>query len=269
MSAGLFAFLDDGATVKHMHTGRAASGGLLAALLAESGMTGPRKVLEAKEGFLNAYTNHFKINEITRPIKDKYEISSAYHKIHSACGHSFPAIDAALLLKKEIHNHLSDIKTIRVKTYRAASVLNRKKPGSITEARFSIPYLVGLALVKGRVTRSELVSDNLKDSLIRKIASIVSVVEDKEIAANFPKFRSAELIVTMTDGRKLRKKIKAPLGMPDNPVSWKDIEEKFFEGSKESITFSRQSEIITKIKKLETIKSMEEITSLLGSNYNK
>lgn len=115
LAAGLFAFLDDGATVKHIHTGRAASGGLLAALLAESGMTGPRKVLEAKEGFLNAYTNHFKLNEITRPIRNKYEISFAYHKIHFACGHSFPAIDAALLLKKDIHNQLSDIKDIKVK----------------------------------------------------------------------------------------------------------------------------------------------------------
>lgn len=269
MGAGIFAFLNDGATVKHLHTGRAASGGVLAALLAESGMTGPRNVLEAKEGFLNAYSNHFKIDEITRPLRDNYEISFAYHKIHSACGHSFPAIDAALLLKNDIHNQLSNIKCIKIKTYRAASALNKRMPESIHEARFSIPFLVGLALIKGRITRSELVLDTLNDYRIRKIASIVSVIEDRKIADNFPKFRSAELIATMADGRKIIKIIKTPLGMPDNPVCWEDIEEKFFNGSKESITPSRQSEIIKIIKKLETIRSMKEITSLLESNYNK
>lgn len=264
--AGLFAFLEDGATVKHMHAGRAAMDGLLAALLAEGGMTGPQAVLEAKEGFLQAYARDVHPDEITRELKDQYEISFAYHKIHSACGHSFPAIDAALLLRKETQDRIEDIKQIEIRTYHAAAVLNRKTPQSIPEARFSIPFLVGLALVRGRVSRAEWVPDTLHDAQINKMASMVTVLEDREIDAQFPRLRSAVLRAKMADGGVMEKKIDSPLGMPDNPIRWENIEEKFYAAAEGILNPSLQKEIIHKIRDLEDIESIPEIASLLGKS---
>ena len=45
-SSGLWAFIHDGAMAKRVHAGRAAEGGLLAALLAASGITGPMHVFD-------------------------------------------------------------------------------------------------------------------------------------------------------------------------------------------------------------------------------
>ena len=249
-----------------MHAGRAAMDGLLAALLAEGGMTGPQAVLEAKEGFLQAYAKDVHPDEITRELKNQYEISFGYHKIHSACGHSFPAIDAALVLRKEMRDRIAAIKQIEIKTYHAAAILNRKTPQSIPEARFSIPFLVGLALVRGRVSQAEWVPDTLHDAQINKIASIVTVIEDREINAQFPKLRSAVLQAKMEDGRVIEKKIDSPLGMPDNPIRWEGIEEKFYAASEGILNPSLQKEIIHKIRDLEDIDSISEITSLLGKS---
>ena len=50
-SSGLWEFLDTGAMSKHLHAGRAAESGLLAAELAALGFTGPPAILEGKKGF--------------------------------------------------------------------------------------------------------------------------------------------------------------------------------------------------------------------------
>lgn len=55
-TGGVWAFLDDGAMTKRFYPGKASENGLSAALLARSGMTGPRKVLEADAGFFATYS---------------------------------------------------------------------------------------------------------------------------------------------------------------------------------------------------------------------
>ena len=262
-SAGLFAFLEDGASVRHAHAGQACSNGMLAALLAAGGMTGPKRVFEAKEGFLNAYTTQHEPDFIMKDMGDTYEIFSAYHKVYQACGHSFPAIDAALALRDELYDRLDDIESIEIKAYRASAALDRKTPRSIAQARFSIPFLVGLALVRGDVTAKEMVPENLSDSTIAALASRVSVVEDPAIASDYPKLRSGEMVATLTDGKVFKKRIEAPRGMPENPVGRQMIEKKFKDASQGMLPPDRQAKVVAAIKSLEQVYSLKDITCLL------
>ncbi len=50
-ASGLWEFNAEGAMSKHLHAGRAAANGILAALLAECGLTGARFILEGERGF--------------------------------------------------------------------------------------------------------------------------------------------------------------------------------------------------------------------------
>ncbi len=262
-SAGLFAFLEEGASVRHAHAGQACYNGMLATHLAAAGMTGPKRIFEAKEGFLNAYTNQHEPEHIMRDLGDTYEIFSAYHKIYQACGHSFPAIDAALVLRDTLFDRLDDIDRIEIRAYPASAALNRQKPRSIAQARFSIPFLVGLALVRGNVTAMEMVPENLNDSGIEAIASRVSVVEDSAIASDYPRLRSGEMVVTFTDGTMIRKKIEAPRGMPENPVGREIIEKKFKDASRGIMTPERQEKLVAVVNRLELVSSLKEVTCLL------
>ena len=54
-SAGLFAFVNGGADIKRLHAGHASREGLQAALLAQQGVEGPPGVLEARDGFWQAF----------------------------------------------------------------------------------------------------------------------------------------------------------------------------------------------------------------------
>ena len=226
-------------------------------------MTGPKRIFEAKEGFLNAYTNQYEPEHIMRDLGDTYEIFSAYHKIYQACGHSFPAIDAALALRGALSDRLDDIEHIEVKAYPASAVLDGKTPRSIAQARFSIPFLVGLALVRGDVTPNEMVPENLNDSKIAALASRVSVVEDPTIASDYPRLRSGEMVATLTDGKVFKKRIDAPRGMPENPVGRQMIEKKFHDASQGILPSDRQAEVVAAIRSLEQVSSLKDITCLL------
>jgi len=53
-SAGLWQFLEAGTMTKHLHAGRAAAAGVLAADLAQAGFTGPPAILEGAKGWFAA-----------------------------------------------------------------------------------------------------------------------------------------------------------------------------------------------------------------------
>ena len=238
-SAGLFAFLEDGAAVKHFHTGRAALDGLLAALLAREGLTGPAGMFEAREGFFRAYADEYDQAPLFQPL-EKHEICNAYHKLHSACGHSFPAIDAALELRAMLGGHWEKINRLELRTYHAASVLNNPRPGNPQEARFSIPFLTGLALVKGRVVRSDMTLETINDKDITELAGRTEVVEDQELQNAFPALRAGILRADLEDGQTVYKRVDAPRGMPDNPVSYDELCDKFHAQASGILTGSRR-----------------------------
>src|SRR5689334_6588540 len=54
-AAGLFAFVNGGADIKRLHAGHASREGIQAALLAELGVNGPPNVIEARDGFMQAF----------------------------------------------------------------------------------------------------------------------------------------------------------------------------------------------------------------------
>ena len=228
-AAGLFAFLEDGATVKHFHAGRAALDGLSAALLAEGGLTGPARVLEAKEGFFHAYAGRFDPAPLDAD-SDMPEILCAYHKLHSACGHTFPAVDAALALWEALQRRGQGpevLASLSYRTYAAGAVLNKTAPATAAEARFSIPLVLALALTRGHVFRSDLTPGTLADPLITDLCRRVEVREDPALSAAFPRRRAGCLEAALADGTCLTFRVDSPRGMPDNPAGAPDLERKF------------------------------------------
>ncbi|MGI9659348.1 MAG: MmgE/PrpD family protein, partial [Gaiellaceae bacterium] len=201
--AGLFAFLREGASVRHAHGAWAAANGTLSALLCESGMSGPNLAFEGEDGFLDAYAAQFEPRFLDSPVPSEsgeFEILNAYHKVYCACGHAIPAISAVLELRPKIADRLEEIREIEVAGYRASAALTNPNPTSPDEARFSLPFIVGLALKFGNVTKREMTMRHLRDPDVRRLACAVRVAESPQIAAAFPEVRAARVDIVMRDG---------------------------------------------------------------------
>lgn len=269
-AAGLFAFLENGASVKHYHAGRAALDGYLAARLALAGLTGPPSVFEGREGFFRAYSAETLMDALEAPTEGP-ELACVYHKLHSACGHAFPAIDTALALRQVLLKETPDAPlhpdrfiALDYASYHAAAVLDRPDPQTMAQARFSVPFMLSMALLMGRTSRHDF-DEALSRADIRELCGRIDLREDPQLAEAFPRLRAGVLRATLADGRVLEFRVDAPRGMPEYPVSFEDIAVKF-RAEAEPLWGSRHAEaIIKEVRNLEHLPSIHNLMALLRS----
>jgi 2-methylcitrate dehydratase PrpD len=121
-SAGLWAFLADGAMSKRLHPGRSAQSGVMAAFLAQRGFRGPTQILEAADGgFCRATSDQIDLSRITEKLGEKFHAGEVNIKPYACCASSHSAVDAVLELKRQHAFSAADVEKVRVKT--AASVV--------------------------------------------------------------------------------------------------------------------------------------------------
>ena len=264
---GIFAFLREGSASRHFHAGLAAGTGISAAFLARAGMRGPRAALEGGDGFFQAYAGEWN-EEILLAPNDRPEILAVYHKLWSTCGHAIPAVSALREIRKEIGNRLGQIRSIEISGYKASAALDAPWTDVAAKARFSLPAITGIVLALGSAGVREMSADNLRRPDVRRIAGLVSVREDPELSAAYPRLRSGRVRILMDNGDRFEKLEEAPLGMPENPASPAMLEDKFRIAAERHFSPARTDEIVATVSKLDAVDDMREITRLLRREGN-
>ena len=230
-AAGLWEFNADGAMSKHLHPGKAAMNGVLAADLAAAGFTGATRILEGDRGFFRATAKSFDATRITDGLGTHWKISENCYKMHSCCGHTHSAIDIALDLRTGVDR--ASISGIRIETYGPGfAIVKEPNPSSPYRAQFSIAYCVAVALTEGRAGLDQFSADRFSPDGVRDpaIASLltrtrVNVAED--LTAKYPAAWPARVAIELADGTILRGAADYPRGNPENPVTTDDLEAKF------------------------------------------
>ncbi len=198
-SSGLWQFLETGAMTKHLHAGRAAAAGVLAADLARFGFTGPPAILEGAKGLFAAACPDADPGVIARDPDAPWQLLQTSIKPWPSCRHTHPAIDAACELRRAVSGL---IERIEVETYSAAlDVCNRPTPQSDYEAKFSLHHCVAAALTRETVdfaaftatARAELA--NLRERVTVRIA--------EPYASAYPRAWGSAVTITLQSGERL------------------------------------------------------------------
>jgi 2-methylcitrate dehydratase PrpD len=205
-AAGLFAFVNGGADVKRLHAGHAAREGVQAALLAEQGVQGPLGVLEARDGFLQAFAfgRVEKARSLTRPLAlppdVPFGLTDCYIKPYACCRHLQPAVEALMELCRDENITPDEVLRIEVDTYRIAAEHAHTGWDDFASAQLSFPYLIGLAL-RFRAIRLTHFSDDLRrDPAFGAIARKLHVTATPEVDRLYPQLRPARVTVTTARG---------------------------------------------------------------------
>ncbi len=149
-SAGLWEFLETGAMSKHLHAGRGAEAGLVAASLARHGFTGPPTILEGDKGLFAGACPDPDPGAVLRDPQARWQLHDTSIKPWPSCRHTHPAVDAALSLSGAVP--ADRISEVVVETYQAAvDVCDRPVPDSVYAAKFSLQHCVAAALADGAV----------------------------------------------------------------------------------------------------------------------
>lgn len=137
-----------GTMAKPLHAGRAASAGLLSALLARGGFTAQPAIFEAAQGFLATHAAAEASSEVLARHGGRFLIRETLFKFHAACYLTHAAIEAAAQLRER---HGLDPERIRAVEVRVAAplldVCNIEKPTTGLEGKFSLRATTALALL--------------------------------------------------------------------------------------------------------------------------
>lgn len=214
-SSGLWQFLETGAMSKHLHAGRAAEAGLLAADLAARGFSGPPQILEGEKGFFKATCADPKPERLLADPDAPWQLRLTSIKPWPCCRHTHPTIDAGLSLAAKIGNR--KIERIKVATYQAAlDICDRAAPRSEYEAKFSLQHTAAAALTDGHVGFASF-SPASRDRLAATAARVEVIVAIPYVQ-RYPVAWGAEVAVQLDDGSELSASREHAYGDPENPL---------------------------------------------------
>lgn len=222
-AAGLWQFLDTGAMSKHLHAGRAAEAGVIAAGLASLGFSGPPKILEGERGLFAAACPDADPGAIAAGPERRWQLHETSIKPWPCCRHTHPAIDGALELSAKID--AASIDAIAVKTYPAAlDICDRPGPGSVYEAKFSLQHCVAAALTFGRIDFG-VFERSARDELAECRGRITLSAAEPYRSA-YPADWGAAVTVTLADGTEMSGFRNHCRGDPDDPLSAAEMRDK-------------------------------------------
>lgn len=251
------AFGTDG---KLFNIGNAVRCGLLAAQLAREGFSAPDAVIEQAGGIAESVGVPIH-GQYLDGCSDTWMIDEATYKIHASCGHTHPAVDAFLSLRAEHGFCGKDIASISVETYARAVKLVGEFHGTIpAEAKFSIPYCLAAAAVRGKVSLEEFSSETMALPEIQQLAQRVMVVEDTGSTARYPAERRTTVTVTLLHGEVFRRQVVLPEGNP----SAEYLTQKYLTLSAQAISKSSAENIMRHILSIKADIDMGEHIQILG-----
>ena len=209
----------------------ATQSGVLAALLAERGYTGPEHVVDGKEGLAHCFGPEWKLGVLTDGLGESWRITQCGMKAFPTEALTHAPISAVLDL---VHQHdlkPDEVTKVHIRSLaRAADILadaSKYDPRSKETADHSLPYVIAAALVDRQVTPLQFTPQKISDPAIHPQLRKVEVVADPEIEKVFPALQRVIVTIYTSDGRELTKQLDYPKGDPRNPLTDREVEEKF------------------------------------------
>lgn len=261
-AGGLWEFINDSAMSKHLHPGKAAMNGTLAALLAGRGFTAANKILEGERGFFAATASEVNYPKLLDGLGEpqKFKILENSYKVHASCRHTHAAIDTVLELQSEHELNPADIAKIQVNTYQVAlDITDNFNPKTTFGAKFSLPFCIALGLTNKRVGLRDFTEAAVQNKLIRELMARVELNVDPKINELYPDKWPVTMELSMANGEIFTGANYYPKGDPENPLTLLEFHDKFTELALLKVELSEAKRLITATGKMRELADVGDL----------
>jgi 2-methylcitrate dehydratase len=251
--------------------------GIVSAILAQQGLTGPPTIFEGVAGFfagVNRGPMYLEPLAGEGGTQNPFRIMKSSIKRFPAGFFSQTAIEGALNARDALMiDNSYEIRRVLVKTFdHGFSVMagdpTRWRPKTRETADHSIPFVVACALHSGSVGIEHFEEDVLMDPEIISLMDKIEVQLDPECDAAWPDATLNIVTVEMKDGRTHTVETPHYLGHFKRPMSDGDIEDKFRRLTKSLLTSKQQDELIEKVWDLDNVDDISEVFGKLVIKNN-
>lgn len=222
-----------GTMAKPFHAGMAAKNAVIAARLAESGITAAPEPLDGQYGFRSLYVGPASrgwegvLDDLGAPLAaEKYGLEP---KCYPCCAGAHRALDGLLELRAKHPFGADDVAAVNTLVgWGNASSLLYPDPVQEMEARFSMQYCIAAALLGGQLRLSDFILSAIHRPEVRRLFPLIAMETHPRTDAEAPAARKpAEITVRLRDGRVLHTKIQHARGTMFRPFSQAELAEKF------------------------------------------
>jgi 2-methylcitrate dehydratase PrpD len=254
-----------GTMSKHLNAGHSSGVGVLSARLAESGFTAAVDVIEGPQGFAiahNSQASDFDPNRPASALGGRLAVEQVMFKPHAACGATHSTINGIRALKAQYAFDMHDVETVElVVSHAHLNVCGIPTPRTGLEGMFSLRYAAALALTGGPTGPNAFTDERVSDLGMIAARELVKVRAD----ARIPLVTSpTEVTLRLKDGTVLSARDDALVVTPDDKLGeqWRALEAKFHELVQPVLGPLRSEELVSLVRRFETLKSIAELVAL-------
>ena len=242
----------------------AAQHGLLSAMLAKEGFTGPERIIEGYKGFGHVVMHDEFLPELLTRTDGDYGILKTLRKAYAADHTTHGVISAAVAIATANHFEPTTIEKIEVRAGKRCIThtgdLELNYAVNKETADHSLPYLVAVSLLEGDAGPRQFRPALMRASHVRQMAECVTLQADKRFDALVA---GGGVVVHLKDGRQLEQVVEHQRGHYLNPMTRAEVETKFTGSAQQWLSDDACRQVIAQVEKLDQATSLDELTSLL------
>jgi aconitate decarboxylase len=252
-----------GTMTKSSHSGHAARMGLESAELAKIGWTAHPDIFgtgKFYDDFIGDWKDLDKLHENFASPLYLMNPGIAFKK-HPSNFHTHRSIDAALALREESKLDPSQIVSVDVTTTPIGYV-NRPKPATGLDGKFSIQYVVAAALLDGEITVATYTNERRFAADMVSLLGRLQLHHSSEIPSLFED-TYVDLKVTLTGGKVLNKRLQVLTGWSGMPMPREQRLRKFHGCIKGIIDPELGNKIVEMVEQFEDLKDVSPLMELV------
>ncbi len=212
-----------GTHTKPFHPGKAASNGVLSALLASEGMTGPVDALESSRGLAAVLGREHPeklINWLDGIGTSPWEIERNAFKPYPCGIVSHPCIDAAVELHGPIAGRTIESVTVRCHPL-VPELTGNRDPKDGLQARISTVHGVAAGLADGQVGLAQYADERVRHGDLIALRAITVLQAEEHMPRD-----ASEVHVTLSDGDHVSSLVEHARGSIDRPFTREELDAK-------------------------------------------
>jgi 2-methylcitrate dehydratase PrpD len=264
MAAGFIA--NFGSMTKPFHAGRAAQSGVLAARLAQAGMTASEDALESDVGFLRVIAPRGEADVKSLPqcgARWFLRTHGLGFKLFPMCYGAHRALDGIFALLRAHPFRASDVERIEVHATKLQFTnLVHTDPKTGLDAKFSMEFAMAAPILMGRVTRAEFTDEVVRGASVRALmARVHRVFLDPTAPGVTPQDR---IVIHLKDGRRLDQLLQVPMGHADRPPSREALWMKFEDCVAGALNGQEAARMFDSLQDLPALGSVDDLAACSG-----
>lgn len=262
----------EGALTKRMGPGFAARGGIVAALMAEKGITGAKESLEGEVGLFNLYhKGEYDPEPLTAELGKRFTGLNVTMKPYPCCKGTHSYVDVSLAMVEKYKVKPEEIKEITVycqddKYFLLHPLEKRSRPENPVDAQFSIPWAVAAVFTRGHASIGDFTEEAIKSVDILDMSAKICVAVDKNVGEK-KGLIPAKIDVKAKSGKSYREQAEINTEGQEKSLPFSAYERKFRDCAAYAVkprTTKQINRIIDLVQKLEQVEDIGELINLLS-----